>query len=77
MIKELESDQGAMFKHLSNSWSVIVDLEHDIRMWQEHSQHDDKDREMLQRQLTKVLEEKQSQERAIMEQNDELLQENI
>ena len=52
-------------------------LENDIRMWKEHSQHDEKDRETLQRQLTKVLEEKQEQERYIERQNESVIAENM
>ena len=56
---------------------MVRELEKDIRMWQESSQHDDKDKVTLKRQLQEVLEEAEVERQAIMKQNDELLQENI
>ena len=69
----MEKDQENLFQQLSASWTLVTALENDIRMWKEHSQHDEKDREMLQRQLTKVIEEKQAQERFIVKQNENVI----
>ena len=61
----MKADQDELFNQLSASWKVVTELKEDLRKWEEREQHDERDREMLQRQLTRVIKEKQELEHNI------------
>ena len=74
---EMKEDTDGLFEQLAASWKVATALEEDLRKWQERERHDEQDREMLQRRLTRVIEEKQEQERRLDRQNENVIAENM
>ena len=76
-LDEMKTEQGELSEQLFASWKLVTELKEDLTKWEERERHDDMDRATLQRQLTKVISEKQQLERNMDVRHENVLAENM